>query len=156
MITPASLEKTMPPKGTILIVEDELGPREAIRLILKPFYELRSASTGEDALKIIQNETVDLVTLDLCMPGLSGFDLLKQIKKIKPDLEVIVITALAAMPNAQKAIRYGASDFLSKPFHVGEVLCTVRKSFERINYNSKIRDLAPKTEDPRINGRRNE
>jgi putative two-component system response regulator len=116
MITPASLEKTMPPKGTILIVEDELGPREAIRLILKPFYELRSASTGEDALKIIQNETVDLVTLDLCMPGLSGFDLLKQIKKIKPDLEVIVITALAAMPNAQKAIRYGASDFLSKPF----------------------------------------
>jgi putative two-component system response regulator len=154
MITLAPLENTMPQKGTILIVEDELGPREAIRLILKPFYELRTASSGEDALKITGNEKVDLVTLDLCMPGLSGFDLLKQIKKIKPDLEVIVITALAAMPNAQKAIRYGASDFLSKPFHVGEVLSTVRKSFERLNYRSKIKDLVSKTEDPRIDGRR--
>jgi putative two-component system response regulator len=154
MINPASLENTMPRKGAILIVEDELGPREAIRLILKPFYELRTASSGEDALKIIQNETINLVTLDLCMPGLSGFDVLKQIKKIKPDLEVIVITALAAMPNAQKAIRYGASDFLSKPFHVGEVLSTVRKSFERLNYSSKIKDLVPKSEDPRVDGRR--
>jgi putative two-component system response regulator len=156
MITPVPLENTMPQKGNILIVEDELGPREAIRLILKPFYELRTSSSGEDALKIIRDEPVDLVTLDLCMPGLSGFEVLKQIKKIKADLEVIVITALAAMPNAQKAIRYGASDFLSKPFHVGEVLSTVRKSFERLSYSSKIKDLAPKTEDPRVDGRRPE
>jgi len=68
-----------------------------------------------------------VVTLDLNMPGLTGFDVLKQVMKIKPNLEVIIITALAAMPNAQKAIRYGASDFLSKPFPVGEVLSTVRK-----------------------------
>jgi putative two-component system response regulator len=156
MITPAPLENTMPQKGNILIVEDELGPREAIRLILKPFYELRTASSGEDALKIIRDEPVELVTLDLCMPGLSGFDVLKQIKKIKSDLEVIVITALAAMPNAQKAIRYGASDFLSKPFHVGEVLSTVRNSFDRLNYSSKIKDLAPKAEDTRVDGRRND
>jgi DNA-binding NtrC family response regulator len=66
---------------------------------------------------------------------------------MKPDFDVIIITALEAMPNAQKAIRYGASDFLSKPFHVGEVLSTIRKSFERLHYNLKIKNLPPKPED---------
>lgn len=110
----------MSTKGSILIVEDEVGPREAIRMILKPFYELFTASNGEDAIKIVQNQNIDAVPLDLNMPGLTGFDILEQIIKIKPNLEVIIITALATMPVAQKAIRYGASDFLSKPFHVGE------------------------------------
>ena len=64
-------------KGTILIVEYEVGPREAIRMILKPFYELVTACNGEDAIEIIQNQKIDVVTLDLNMPGLTGFDVLK-------------------------------------------------------------------------------
>lgn len=144
----------MSTKGTILIVEDEVGPREAIRMILKPFYELVTACNGEDAIEIIQDQKIDVVTLDLNMPGLTGFDVLRQILKIKPNLEVIIITALAAMPNAQKAIRYGASDFLSKPFHVGEVLSTVRKSFERLNHNLKIKSLIQNSEDLEADGKK--
>jgi len=144
----------MSTQGTILIVEDEVGPREAIRMILKPIYELFAASNGEDAIKIIQNQNIDVVTRDLNMPGLTGFDVLKQIIKIKPNLEVIIITALAAMPNAQKAIRYGTSDFLSKPFHVGEVLSTVRKSFERLNYNLKSNNLIQNSEDLQADGKK--
>ena len=144
----------MSTKGTILIVEDEVGPREAIRMILKPFYELVTACNGQDAIEIIQNQKIDVVTLDLNMPGLTGFDVLKQIMKIKPNLEVIIITALAAMPNAQKAIRYGASDFLSKPFHVGEVLSTVRKSFERLNHNLKLKSLIQNSEDLEADGKK--
>jgi len=139
---------------TILIVEDEIGPREAIRMILKPFYKLYTASNGEDAIKIVQTQNIDVITLDLNMPGLSGFDVLKQIKKMKPDLEIIIITALSAMPNAPKAIRYGASDFLSKPFHVGEVLSTIRKSFERLNYSLKINDLIQNSEDLQADGKK--
>ena len=81
------------------------------------------------------------------IPGLWGFDFVKQITEVKPDLDVIIITALEAMPNAQKANRYGASDFLSKPFHVGKVLSTIRKSFERLHCNLKIKNLIPKSED---------
>lgn len=123
----------MTQKETILIVEDEIGPRESLRMILKPFYELHTASNGEEALKIVQNQRIDLVTLDLNMPGLSGIDVLREIKKLKPDVDVIIITALSTLPNAQKAIRYGAIDLLSKPFHVGEVIGIIRKSFERRN-----------------------
>jgi putative two-component system response regulator len=125
---------------TILIVEDEAGPRESLRMILKPFYQLYTASNGADALHLFQSHDISLVTLDLNMPGLSGIDVLKELKKMKPDVEVIIITAMTTLPNAQKGMRFGASDFISKPFHVSEVLTIVQKSIERRNNNLKIKD----------------
>jgi DNA-binding NtrC family response regulator len=115
-----------------LIVEDEAGPRESLRMILKPFYRIYAAPDGEEALRIVQTQDIDLVTLDLNMPGLAGIDVLREIKKRKPEMEVVIITAMATMPNAQKAIQYGASDFLSKPFHVSEVITVIKKSLERL------------------------
>jgi CheY-like chemotaxis protein len=137
-------EVGMAQKETILIVEDEAGPRESLRMILKPFYDLYTASNGQDAIHLVQNQNISLVTLDLNMPGLSGIDVLKEIKKMKPDIEVIIITALTTLPNAQKGMRFGASDFISKPFHVSEVLTVVQKSLERRNNNleNKIMDTA--------------
>jgi DNA-binding NtrC family response regulator len=126
---------------SILIVEDEAGPRESLRMILKPFYRIHAAPDGEAALRIIQTQDIDLVTLDLNMPGLAGIEVLKEIKKRKPEVEVVIITAMATMPNAQKAIQYGASDFLSKPFHVSEVITVIKKSFERLE--GKAGDRAP-------------
>jgi DNA-binding NtrC family response regulator len=125
---------------TILIVEDEAGPRESLRMILKPFYQLYTAANGADALHLIQSHDISLVTLDLNMPGLSGIDVLKELKKMKPDVEVIIITAMTTLPNAQKGMRFGASDFISKPFHVSEVLTIVQKSIERRNNNLKTKD----------------
>lgn len=122
----------MTPSKTILIVEDEAGPRESLRMILKPFYRIYAAPDGEEALRIVQTQDIDLVTLDLNMPGLAGIDVLREIKKRKPEMEVVIITAMATMPNAQKAIQYGASDFLSKPFHVSEVITVIKKSLERL------------------------
>jgi len=130
-------------KETILIVEDEAGPRESLRMILKPFYNLYTASNGQDAIHLVQNQNISLVTLDLNMPGLSGIDVLKEIKKMKPDIEVVIITALATLPNAQKGMRFGASDFISKPFHVSEVLTIVQKSLERRNNNLENKNVDP-------------
>ena len=132
----------MTPGKSILIVEDEAGPRESLRMILKPFYNILTASDGEQAIRILQAQKVDLVTLDLNMPGMMGIDVLKEIKRLKPEVEVVIITALVTLPNAQQAIQHGASDFLSKPFHVSEVITVIKKSFERLESKSKNVDRA--------------
>lgn len=128
-------------KGTILIVDDEVGPRESLRMILKPIYEVFMASNGQEAIKVVEKENIDLVTLDLKMPGFSGIDVLQEIKKIKRDIEVIIITGYGTLTNAQEAIRYGAGDFISKPFNVADIIGIISKSFERRNYNLKIKSL---------------
>jgi len=113
----AHWEKKMDLQETILIVEDEDGPRESLRMILKPFYDVYTVSNGQDAINLVQKQDISLVTLDLNMPGLSGIDTLKEIKKIKPEIEVVIITALAT--NGQESFRVGASGFItSSPFSI--------------------------------------
>jgi len=133
-------------KGTILIVDDEDGPRESLRMILKPLYEIHTASNGHEALHVIQSKDIDLVTLDLNMPGLSGIDVLKEIRNLRPKTEVIVITGYGSLNNAQEAIRFGAGDFISKPFNVADVIAIVAKSFERRSYALKISSLVESIE----------
>jgi putative two-component system response regulator len=130
--------------GSILIVDDELGPRESLRMILKPIYDVHTASNGQEALKFLQKEEIDLVTLDLKMPGLSGLETLKEIKKFKPEVEIIIITGYGTLTNAQEAIRYGAGDFISKPFNVADIIAIISKSFERRSYNLRIKSLFQK------------
>jgi DNA-binding NtrC family response regulator len=132
----------MAQKGTILVVDDETGPRESLRMILKPLYDVHTAADGQEALQFIGNENVDLVTLDLRMPGLSGIEVLREIKKLKNDIEVIIITGYGTLANAQEAIRYGAVDFISKPFNVADVIGIISKSFERRKLNLNIRNLS--------------
>lgn len=129
-------------KETILVVDDEVGPRESLRMILKPFYEVHMASNGQEALRLIKNKDIDLVTLDLSMPGLSGIEVLKEIRKLKPDTEVIVITGYGTLSNAQEAIRFGAGNFISKPYNVADIIPIVAKSFERRRFNLRIKSLA--------------
>lgn len=131
----------MAQQGSILIVDDEAGPRESLRMILKPVYKIYTAANGKEALALIQKENINLVTLDLNMPGLSGIDVLKEIKKIRSDVEVIIITGYGTLKNAQEVIRYGAGDFISKPFNVADIISIISKSFERRNYNLKINNL---------------
>ena len=128
-------------KGTILIVDDEVGPRESLRMILKPIYEVYTVGDGHEALRCIHEKSIDLVTLDLKMPGLSGIEVLREIKKFQPDIEVIVITGYGTLNNAQEAIKFGAGDFISKPFNVADIIAIVSKSFERRSYNLKIKNL---------------
>jgi DNA-binding NtrC family response regulator len=139
-------------KETILVVDDETGPRESLRMILKPIYEVHTASDGQEALHLIQSRDIDVVTLDLNMPGLSGIEALKEIRKLKPNMEVIVITGYGTLTNAQEAIRLGAGDFISKPFNVADVISIVAKSFERRSYTSKINSLVERIQSLRSTG----
>lgn len=139
-------------QGSILVVDDEVGPRESLRMILKPTYDVYTATNGQEALQFISREKIDLVTLDLKMPGISGIDVLKEIKKLHADIEVVIVTGYGTLTNAVEAIRYGAVDFISKPFNVAEIISIVSKSVERRNFNLKIKDLIHKIKGLRVSG----
>jgi putative two-component system response regulator len=134
-------------RGTVLVVDDDLGPRESLRMILKPVYPVLTAKSGAEALQMVKSQKVDLITLDLRMPGISGIDVLKEIKKICPDVEVIIVTGFGTLTTAVEAMRYGAMDFLSKPFNVAEILSIVSKSMDRRNFNLKIKRLLQNVKD---------
>jgi DNA-binding NtrC family response regulator len=126
-------------KGSVLVVDDESGPRESLRMILNSIYDVHTAENGEEALNFISQEKVDLVTLDLNMPGLSGIEVLREIKKFRPDIEVIIITGYGTLGHTREAINYGAGNFIYKPFNIADIIAAVRKAFERRSYSMKAK-----------------
>ncbi|MEK7229295.1 MAG: response regulator, partial [Candidatus Binatota bacterium] len=74
-------------KANILIVDDEMGPRESLKVILKPYFNIYTAERGGQAIEILKQIPIDLVTLDIKMPGLSGTKVLEKIKQRDPDIE---------------------------------------------------------------------
>lgn len=121
----------MPEKPTILVVDDELGPRESLRMILKDRYHVVSADSGEAAIKHLTSSPADVVLLDIRMPGMDGIETLKQIKEVRPDVEVVMITAYASLNTAQEAMRYCALDYVIKPFSVETINQIVEKGINR-------------------------
>ncbi len=129
-------------KRAILIVDDELGVRESLKMILMPGYQVHTAVNGEEALHSIQKDQIDLVALDLRMPGLPGIEVLRQIKKNDPDIEVIVITAYGTAEDAKEAVRNGAGDFITKPFNAADLVNSVNKSLERRSKNLRFKNFS--------------
>jgi putative nucleotidyltransferase with HDIG domain len=120
-----------PTRATILIVDDERGPRESLRIILKPTHRVLIASTGTEALEILRTAPVDLVTLDLNMPGLGGAELMRTIRREFPQIEIIVITGWGTVESASEAVRFGIADYLQKPFDVVQVSAAVTRAVVR-------------------------
>jgi DNA-binding NtrC family response regulator len=134
----------MEQKASVLIVDDELGPRESLRMILKPLYDVRTAANGQEALDCIQKEKIDLITLDIKMPGLSGMDVLRELRKLGSDAAVVIVTGYGTLTNVHDAIRYGAVDFVSKPFNVPDIVAIVNKSVAQRSYNRKVKNIVQK------------
>jgi response regulator RpfG family c-di-GMP phosphodiesterase len=125
----------------ILIVDDEIGPRESLRMILKPNYNVYAVENGYAAIQMIQQTEMDVLTLDLKMPGLSGIDTLKEIRVIDPDVMIIIITGYGTLKSAIEAIRYGVFDYIPKPFNVPEILSIIDKSIQRRKLNLKVKEV---------------
>lgn len=106
----------------ILVVDDELSIRESFSLILEGKYKIVTAASGEGALKHVTDQKIDLVYLDIRMPGLDGLETLKRMKEIDPDIEIIMVTAVNDMRKANEAIKFGARDYIIKPFDVNAIL----------------------------------
>jgi len=125
----------------ILIVDDEIGPRESLRMILKPNYNVYAVESGHAAIQIVQQVEMDVLTLDLKMPGISGIDTLKEIRTIDPEVMVIIITGYGTLKSAIEAIRYGVFDYIPKPFNVPEILSIIDKSIQRRKLNLKVKEV---------------
>jgi len=128
----------------VLIVDDEIGPRESLRMILKPNYNVFTVENGNAAIQMVQQIPMDVVTLDLKMPGLSGIDTLKEIRMIDQDLMIIIITGYGTLKSAIEAIRYGVFDYIPKPFNVPEIISIIDKSVQRRRLNLKIKEVVGK------------
>lgn len=111
----------------VLIVDDELGTRESLRMILKDDHDVVTASSGHEALLIVDEATPSVVLLDVMMPGEDGLDILEKIKRVT-DVPVIMITALNSVKSAVKAMKIGAFDYITKPFNVDEIRVVINKA----------------------------
>src|SRR5690606_547027 len=91
----------------VLVVDDEYGPRKALRMLLKEEYDVHIADGAEPALEILRTEPIELVITDVRMPKVTGVDLLREVKEINADIQVIIITGYGQLETAMKAVEYG-------------------------------------------------
>lgn len=115
----------------LLVVDDEPSMREFLEIMLsQDGYEVRTAASGEEGLKLYKSEEPDLILTDVKMPGMSGLDLIKHIHSQDPALPVIAVTAYASADDALRAVREGAYDYLSKPFQIEDLRIIIRNALE--------------------------
>jgi PAS domain S-box-containing protein len=115
----------------ILVVDDELGPREALRMILKSKYQVLTAANGPDALQALRDTPPDIVLLDIKMREMNGIEVLRAIKETDTCIEVIMMTAYASLQTARDAMAHGASEYLLKPFSKMEVEEAIERALRR-------------------------
>jgi signal transduction histidine kinase len=128
-------------KAHILVIDDEMGPRESLKMILHPYYNVHVADRGAQAFEILKQYPIDLVTLDLRMPGLGGIHVLEKVKQHDPDIEAIIITGYGSLDTAIEGLRLGAFDYISKPFDVNHVLSLIRRGLERRSAKTRLRQV---------------
>ncbi len=119
------------PRATVLVVDDDPGVRESFRLILEDEFEVVEAADGPQALEHIQRSPVDLVLLDVRLPGIDGIDVLERIKALDDRIEVILVTAVQTVRAAVAAMKLGAFDYVTKPVDDDTILPLVRRAIER-------------------------
>jgi two-component system response regulator PilR (NtrC family) len=126
----------------ILIVDDEEVLQDVLTvLIRREGHHTVSAYSGEEAIEVLDREEIDLVLLDLMLPGMHGMQVLKEIRQRQPDQVVVVITAFSSIESAIEAMREGAFHYIPKPFKNEEVLLTLRKGLEQRRLTAENRSL---------------
>jgi DNA-binding NtrC family response regulator len=115
----------------VLIVDDEKEFRTYLsEAVIAAGYETQQAASGREAVDKATDEDFDVVLLDLIMPKMSGSDVLVELRRVSPRSRVIMITAFASIENAVDAIKRGATDYLSKPFKIDELLTRMKRALE--------------------------
>ena len=126
----------------ILVVDDEEVLQDILTfLIRKQGHKVFSALSGEEGLELLGREEIDLVLLDLMLPGIQGMDVLREIRRRDPDQVVVVITAFSSIESAIEAMREGAFHYIPKPFKNEEVLLTIEKGLEQRRLATENRSL---------------
>ena len=142
----------MPRQPTVLVVDDDSSIRQTMEAIvcaagMKPL----SARSGEEGLEVLRRSSVDIILLDVQLPGMGGLDVLRQVRETHPDVGVIVVSVVKDIPVAVEAIKLGALDYVTKDFSPGELSARVSKSLEHLR---AARELAWLREEVAARGNR--
>ena len=118
-------------KPTVLVIDDEAGSRDALRVILRPFFTVQTAESARAALEVLHTQPIDLITLDLKLPDRPGLELLHDLTQHHAGVEVIIITGYGSVQSNMEGLRQGTAGFLLKPFNVVDLLALVTQALAK-------------------------
>lgn len=127
------------PKPTLLVVDDEEGPRQSLYVVFKEDYHVLLAENGPRALELARENKVDAAVLDIRMVGMSGMEVLERLKEVDPAIEVIMLTAYETIDTVRQALRFGACDYINKPFDLNTMRAAVASAMDRRSFSDEIR-----------------
>ena len=134
-------------RGTLLVVDDEDGPRQSLRVIFKDEYDMLMAEDGPTAIELAQKHPIDVAVLDIRMAGMSGIEVLERLKYVNPNIEVIMMTAFETTDTIRQALRLRACDYINKPFDLATIRSAVSQAMQRRTLESEIHSSAEKVQE---------
>src|SRR5437868_12662303 len=134
-------------RGTLLIVDDEEGPRLSLQFIFKDDYDILMASNGPEAIELAQINRVDVAVLDIRMAGMSGIEVLERLKFVDPGIELVMMTAFETTDTMRQALRLRACDYINKPFDLATMRSAVASAMQRRVLESEIHNDAEKIQE---------
>ena len=126
---------------TVLVIDDERGPRESLRILLKPDYRVLCADSVDAGVTLLQEHHPDTVVMDIRMPGKSGIEGLRMIRELDRVVSIIMFTGFGALETAQEAMRLGANDYVKKPFDAFELRKVIQHHVQRTQRERGRRDV---------------
>lgn len=143
-LLPPPIEPPAPPrrKGTLLVVDDEDGPRQSLRVIFKDDYHVLLASDGPSAVALAQENRIDVAVLDIRMAGMSGIEVLERLKYVDPAIEVVMMTAFETTDTMRQALRLRACDYINKPFDLATMRSAVAAAMQRRTLEGELHNNA--------------
>jgi DNA-binding NtrC family response regulator len=126
---------------SVLIVDDEVGTRESLRMILKNDYEVLLAKNAEEAFQVVKERSPDVILLDIILPDLDGLKVLEKMRQKDSDIIVIMITATRTVKTAVEAMKLGAYDYVTKPFDTDELCLIIHRALSTQALEKEVKYL---------------
>lgn len=127
-------------------MDDEEGPRASLKIVFKNDFDVQLAANGKEALELARKTSPAVAILDILMPGMSGVDVLRELKRQDEDLEVIMLTAYETLETARQALRFGAREYLNKPFDIPALRAAVIKALDRRRASEELKSAHTRLE----------
>ena len=128
-------------KRQVLVIDDEPGVRESLRMLLKQSYEVLTAVSGNEGMQLLSEHAVDVVLLDILMPGMDGLEVLEEIKQRNLSAQVVMLTATKTVKTAVTAMKLGAFDYVTKPFDIDELQVIVERAVQSAALAREVQNL---------------
>ncbi len=132
----------------VLIIEDDLNTREGLKTFLEEEgYRITAVEKGEEGIELVKEKSFPVVVTDLKLPGMDGIEVLREVHKISPNTEVIILTAYGTVENAVEAMKEGAYHYLTKPINLEEFILVIKKALEHYRLKEKVELLEKQLEE---------